>query len=278
MSARSTIGLAGAVLAAVAAIALLLAGAGFAPTRASGSDASDPMKSPFGVMVGPCAQPDARERLLCPDLRMRRPFDLWFSTTAGKLVLHAANDIESRGLGPLEIRGKRITRAKMLAHQVIYRRGGGKIHRDPTGHLHFHPVPYQGSYWKYESAAHFEMWKLSSKGEMLRRVSLGPKADYCFRDLERTKPSGRSPRRAVYPGCSQSSAIRGVTLGTSVGWSDIYPSDYDDNLINVTGLRGCFKFRQVADPLNEISEMNEKNNVGSMRIRLTGRPGPIRSC
>lgn len=251
---------------------------GLGPDRASGSNPADSMKNPFGVMIGPCAEPGARAKLLCPDLKMRRPFDLWFSTTAGKLLLHAANDIKSRGLGPLEIRGKRITRSKMLAHQVIYRRGGGKVHRDPTGHLHFHPVPYQGSYWKYENAAHFELWRLGRNGEMLRRVSLGPKADYCFRDLERTKPSRRSPRSAVYPGCSQSSSIRRVTLGTSVGWSDIYPSDYDDNLINVTGLRGCFRFLQVADPLNEVSEMNEKNNIGSIRIRLTGRPTPIRSC
>ena len=31
-----------------------------------------------------------------------------------------------------------------------------------------------------------------------------------------------------------------MTLGTSVGWADVYPSTYPDNWIDVTGLRGCF--------------------------------------
>lgn len=241
------------------------------------------LRAEFGRMIEPCSIREKRRKLLCPDLSMRKPFDLWFSRTpGGRLILHAANDIQSWGAGPLEVRGwkhKPNTKPnRMRTRQIIHKRGPGKYRGEPSGFLVFYPIPYQGRYWKYANAARFEMWKLNGDGEKVKRVRVGPKAEYCFRDLERTRPSGRSPSYPVYPGCSQDMGISRVTLGTSVGWSDVYPSNYDDNLINVTGLKGCFLFRQLADPENQLSELNEKNNVGKRRIRLTGKPTRIRSC
>ena len=52
--------------------------------------------------------------------------------------------------------------------------------------------------------------------------------------------AGVSPRRLVYPACSTNSGQRRVTLGTSVGWSDIYPPTYPEQWLDVTGFRGCF--------------------------------------
>lgn len=233
----------------------------------------------FGKMAGPCADRELRRELRCPDLKMRKPFDLYFAYSPnGRLLLHAGNDIQSRGPGPLEVRGRKFKTNRMRSHQVIYRRGGGKLHRRPTGYLVFFPIPYQGSYWKYENAARFELWRLGKKGKPFERVRVGPKADYCFRDLERTMPSAISPPGPVYPACSQDPNISKVTLGTSVGWSDVYPAPYHQNLVNANGLRGCFLLRQLADPLNQISELREDNNVGARRVRLTGSPTPIRSC
>jgi hypothetical protein len=64
-----------------------------------------------------------------------------------------------------------------------------------------------------------------------------------------------------------------VTLGTSVGWADIYPASYPGNVIDVTGLQGCFVIRHVADPQNHIFEVNEANNVSVRVVRLPYRPG-----
>ena len=255
-----------------------LAGAGSESAKADRS-----LRAEFGKMVEPCSIKRMRQKLLCPDLSMRKPFDLWFSrTSGGRLILHAANDIQSRGAGPLEVRGwkhKPNTKPnRMKTRQIIHKRGPGKYRREASGYLVFYPIPYQGRYWKYAHAARFEIWKLNGDREKVKRVRVGPKADYCFRDLQRTKPSGRSPGYPVYPGCSQDMGISRVTLGTSVGWSDVYPSNYDDNLINVTGLKGCYLFRQLADPKNQLSELNENNNIGKRRLRLTGKPTRIRSC
>jgi hypothetical protein len=89
----------------------------------------------------------------------------------------------------------------------------------------------------------------------------------------------RSPRRFHYPGCNRSSHMRHVTLGTSVGWSDIYPSTYHENWIDVTGLRGVYAFIHTADPKNGIWESNENNNSATTIVRLpsgraVSREGP----
>ena len=56
------------------------------------------------------------------------------------------------------------------------------------------------------------------------------------------------------------------------------PANYDDNLIDVTGLKGCHLFRQLADPGNQLSELNERNNVGRRRLLPTGDATSIRFC
>ena len=67
-----------------------------------------------------------------------------------------------------------------------------------------------------------------------------------------------------------------MTLGTSVGWADVYPSTYPDNWIDVTGLSGCFAVVHRVDPGNGILESNEANNVSSKIVRLPYKPGPQR--
>ncbi len=97
---------------------------------------------------------------------------------------------------------------------------------------------------------------------------------YCLRDLEHTHPGkARSPGKRVYPACNTSSRTRKVRLGTSVGWSDVYPPAYPEQYIDVTGLRGCFAYVHTADPRNGIYESNERNNASTVVVRLPFRGG-----
>ena len=227
----------------------------------------------------PCLDPEQRERLLCPDLVMRKPFGLQVDPLVrpGRLVLRAGNSIDSVGLGPAELHGVRTSRYLMRARQRIYRRGGGRIGIGTGARLFFKLIPGQGRYWKFLHAAKFELWRLDSTGRRIRLVKRGPKVSYCLRDLKHTRPRlRRSPRLFVYPGCNRSAATRRVTLGTSVGWSDVYPPTYPEQWIDVTGLRGCFAYRHTADPLNGIYESNERNNTATVTVRLPFRPGPQR--
>ena len=58
----------------------------------------------------PCLKRATRRQLYCPDLRMAPPAHMFLSRTrSGRLRLHAENSINSMGLGPAELRGRRAT-------------------------------------------------------------------------------------------------------------------------------------------------------------------------
>jgi hypothetical protein len=233
----------------------------------------------------PCVGPGSGH-LLCPDLKVGPATDLYLERRGGGgsyyraargALLHASNDIRSRGRGPMELRGRKYKRNWMRANQAIYRAGGGVEVFRTEMRFHFYDVGYEwgGSYWKVHNPLSMEVWTLDDRRRPERRVRKGPKVFYCLRDLFRTKPMRRSPGHRVYGSCSQDPGRKRLRLGTSVGWSDIYPSDYDRQWVSVAGLRrGCYAFVMRVDPLNLLYESNERNNRSVRIVRLPYRDGP----
>jgi hypothetical protein len=252
------------VAGAAAALAVL-------PSLAPGAGTPDPS-------LNPCNDPLLR--LKCPNLIMAPPSDLWVSRTkGGRTLLHATNAIINIGHGPMEVRADRgRSRSFAPAYQVVQQRGGGEVYFPEAGWVYWKPIPGQGHYWKYYRAARFELWTLNADGSRDKMVRAGPKLTYCLRDLRKVRSFARSPRSAVFPGCSQDARRTRMRLGTSVGWADIYPSTYHENWIPVNGLRGCFDFVHRADPLDEFVEEREDDNTGVRRIRLPPVGGRVRGC
>jgi Lysyl oxidase len=220
----------------------------------------------------PCKEPGSGH-LLCPNLRIAPPRDLYIQRGSGRVLLRATSDVRSRGRGPMELHGRRNGRRSMRVNQRIYRVGGGHIDLRTRASLHFTDVGsyFGGRYWKVHQLARFELWKVDRRRRLLRRVRTGPKLNYCLRDLERTDPGPRSPSGPHYPGCNQNPYRDGITLGTSVGWSDIYPAEYSKQWIGVKGLRGCFAFVMRVDPHNLLYESNERDNTSRRLVRLPFR-------
>jgi hypothetical protein len=222
--------------------------------------------------------PCRHEHLRCPDLVTSAPFDLIIDRISepGHVLLRASSSINNHGSGPLELRGHRRGPRSMRVTQIVYRANGTRAFFPSKGLLGFKFVSGERygftypslRYWKFRGAARFQLWSLDAAHHAVKLIRFGPKLFYCFRDLFRTRPSGRTPSRAVYPACSQNPYQRRVTLGTSVGWSDVYPYTYPEQYIDVTGLRGRFAYVQVADPFNRIVESNELNNVSETFVRL----------
>jgi len=232
---------------------------------------SPPDRAP--VDENPCIGPQA-VLLRCPDLVMRRPYGLYTDrrTKAGHTVLRAGNVIDSVGDGPAELRGRRSGPRFMSARQRIEMRGGGKLVVDTGARLQFKLAHARRYWWKFHEAARFELWRVDAEGRRSRLVRTGPKVSYCLRDLTHTRPRlARSPRRVVYPSCSHNRRAQWETLGTSVGWADIYPPAYPEQWIDVTGLKGCFAYVHIADPENGIYELDEDNNEAQVIVRLPFR-------
>jgi len=224
------------------------------------------------VSENPCEGPEAKG-LLCPNLRIGPPHEIYVDHAGGRTRLHATSDVRSRGKGPMELRGTRNGWHSMRVRQRVYRAGGGHIDLPTQAMLHFTDVGsyFGGSYWKVHQLARFELWSVDGRHHLLHRVRVGPKLNYCLRDLERTRPGRRSPGTRHYPGCNQNPYEDRVTLGTSVGWSDIYPADYDKQWIAVGGLRGCFAFVMKVDPNSLLFESNENDNSSRRLVRLPFR-------
>ncbi len=217
----------------------------------------------------PCIGPGSGH-LLCPNLKIGTPSEMYVSSYEGKTLLHATSNVESRGLGPMELHGVRDGKKKMRVNQWIYKRGGGHLVLQTGASLHFTDVGeyFGGSYWKVHQLARFTLRKVQGDGNLGPVVRTSPKLNYCLRDLDRTRPGSRSPLSAVYPGCNQDPYIHRDMLGTSVGWSDIYPADYDKQYINVSGLRGCYVFQMTVDPKHHLFESNENDNSSHRRVQL----------
>jgi hypothetical protein len=220
--------------------------------------------------ANPCTGPHAG-RLRCPDLRMGTPADMYAGRYEGRTVLRATNNVKSRGEGPVMLRGFRTGKRTMSARQHIYRVDGSRLIERTGARLRLKYIPGQGPYWKWADAARFELWSVDSEGRRQKLVRTGPKVNYCLRDLKHTAPGKRSPRTRVFPKCNQDPRKRSVTIGTSVGWSDVYPSTYYEQWIDVTGLRGCFAYVHRADPKNHVWENNEGNNDSQRIVRLPWR-------
>ena len=244
------------------AIAALLLALFSAPPRAA--DAANP-----------CDGPEA-QHLLCPNLQDRPATDLYVERAGrpAELLLRATSDVRSRGRGPMELRGSRNGWHTMRVNQRIYRVGGGHLVAADARHAALHRrrrllrrLLLEGPPARRASSS----GRSTGRRPAERLVRTGPKLNYCLRDLERTRPGRRSPSHAHYPGCNQDPCTDAVTLGTSVGWSDIYPADYDKQWINVSGLRGCFAFVMPVDPRNLLYESNENDNSARRLIRLPYR-------
>src|SRR4051794_5098335 len=246
-----------------AASTSLTADAGGAGT--GGTDSDHVKRDP-----NPCLDAAQAKKLLCPTVTISKPYSLYYERrSSGHLVLRATSSLNSVGKGPVELHGTRTGPYSMSAVQRIYKRRGGYITVRTGARLGFKAIPGQYRYWKLRNAARFELWSVDSKGRPVKRVRTGPKIYYCLRDLQRTHPRlPGSPRSFHYPGCSQDNRIKHVTLGTSVGWSDIYPATYHEQWIDVTGLHGRFRFVMIAAPTGAIYTTQEKPARSSRLVKI----------
>ena len=204
---------------------------------------------------------------------MARPTDLEGDREHGYRILRATSSIDSVGRGPVELHGRRTGHRNMVAVQRVRKKGGDKAEFRTKARLRFKKIPGQGRYWKWVDAARFELWSLDRDGRRKRRITTGEKQIYCLRDLVRTHPGlPHSPSGMVYPGCNQDPDRRKVTLGTSVGWSDVYPASYYEQYVELDDVnrKGCYALVHIADPKNKILELNEDNNRSSKVVYLKG--------
>jgi hypothetical protein len=219
---------------------------------------------------------------LLPDLVTRVPTKVFVQIGKhGRRVVRFSNEIVNVGIGPLELRPRvgDCNRNGNLgddrtSYQRIYRDKDGKarftreidIHfrTRPAGCTRFHRVH---KHWHFDALAEYRLYELRKPGSIGTSLVAGKKVSSCVLDTKRHLPKAPgSPRRKYYGSCRRDSVG-----GISIGWGDLYGSRVGGQELDISTLADdVYCLVSSADPENRLLESNERNNVRTTRVVLSG--------
>ncbi|HET9323658.1 MAG TPA: lysyl oxidase family protein [Gaiellaceae bacterium] len=232
-------------------------------------------------------RPAPRPRLprpseLLPDLEQRPPADL--SVRAERrgsrphflLGFDSATDNLGEGAMTLLAR-RRSSRAHTMAVTQRVRLGSSGFRFLPrVGVLRYVYSPTH-SHWHVMDSQRYELRRLSDHRLLVR----DRKSGFCLADHWAHAPGVQpnEPRRPVFNHyCERGNPnAMSVLQGTSVGYTDRYPSHFHGQNLDVTGIpAGNYVLVNVANPEARMRELRYENNAASLRIRLTWPHGARR--
>ncbi len=251
-------------------IALYTVGAdGGRPLRVAGATGyRDPDWADAAPVVG------GVEGELLPDLDQQSPRGLVVVSSGGRFRLGFASATESRGEGPLVIRGVRPPgRQFMRAHQVIEGLGGGTRVVLDVGALEFerHPPHF---HWHFQDFVRYELRRASD----FALVARDRKTGFCLVDRYGRVPGkvpGTGPPRFVGDCGASRPLARRVEEGSSVGYVDRYPALFHGQDVDLTAVpAGTYVLVHRANPDRALRELRYSNNDASLLLELRRPGGP----
>jgi hypothetical protein len=217
---------------------------------------------------GPIDRPSPRaqgERLLLPDLIVRKPGELYMTTdpSTGVRRIRFSTSIVNVGEGPLEVIGRSDPATRMtIATQRIRDSAGGTTVRE-AGTFVFHPTH---DHWHFEEFTTFEIWSYAPDGSLTVLHATTDKMSFCIWDRDRMQPPLRTGApRATYGRCPRN------VQGLSVGWVDTYSARTLGQHLDIGTLPdGNYAIRSTVDPAQRLNELNESNNSSVEYVGIRG--------
>ena len=233
---------------------------------------------------------EAGEPDLAPDLVTLavQQDDMVLLVEGKRTVLRFTNEIGNRANGPLEIfpsaqssdcDGDSDFANDRDAYQRVFTdsNASGGFERDADevaterliGCMRYHPAH---DHWHVLNIATYELRYEPTGDTVLRKRKVG----YCLTDARLAFPSPVTPPASSYPinppGVTGCQSV--TTQGISSGWADAYLLPLPGQELDVTGLaRGHYCLTSRSDPLNELTELDDGNNV--RRVHLALRPAKL---
>lgn len=198
-----------------------------------------------------------------PDLGMVRPYDVRLDRTAdGRRLLRYTAQIANVGDAALQLEGSNRS-ADGTLQQVVQRLPGGSTAAIAT------TMVYSG-----DGHNHWHVQDLEV-GELIRsdsgvKVGTLRKNGFCFYDTHSYRLSlPGAPSTPQYTTCGTSASATSVSMGLSIGWSDVYPASIAYQWIDVTGLTpGRYRLRTGVNGALGIRERRTDNNFSWADIQL----------
>jgi dipeptidyl aminopeptidase/acylaminoacyl peptidase len=249
------------------------------------------VSTPFATSA--MARPEPRILQLLPDFEQRPPTDLSITMVVRGNRRHFLLGFDSAtdniGLGPVVITARRSSRRVpfMRASQVVRLGAGGRRQTFPRVGVLRYVYSSMHSHWHVMGFQRYELRRASDNALLLR----DRKSGFCLADHYADAPGAflNEPRGPVYTGyCEQGRPLAmSVHQGTSVGYTDRYPSHFHGQNLDLTGVKaGTYLLIHRANRRFLFRELRYENNAASLRIRIAwpnGRRRPpsvgiLRTC
>ena len=229
------------------------------------------------------ARPEPPIVQLLPDFEQRPPNDLSINTVVrGKrrhFLLGFDSATDNIGVGPAVITARRSSRRVpfMRAAQVVRLAAGGRRQTFPrVGILRYVYSP-SHSHWHVMGFQRYELRRASDHTLLLR----DRKSGFCLADHYAHAPGSflNEPRRPMFNGyCEQGRPeAMAVNQGTSVGYTDRYPSHFHGQNLDLTGVAaGTYVLIHRANRRFLFRELRYENNAASLLLRISWPNGRSR--
>jgi dipeptidyl aminopeptidase/acylaminoacyl peptidase len=231
----------------------------------------------------PAVRPLRRAFDLPPDLEQRPPADLSVKTvTRGgrrRFLLGFDSATDNIGLGPVIIAARRPSRRVpfMGASQIIRLTGGRRQTIPNIGVLRY-VYAASHAHWHVMGFQRYELRRAEDNAVVLR----DRKSGFCLADHYAHAPGHftNEPRGPVFKGYCERGRPQALAVyqGTSVGYTDRYPSHFHGQNLNVTRIpAGTYVLVHRANRSLLFRELRYENNAASLRIQLSwphGRSSP----
>ncbi len=203
------------------------------------------------------------EEKVLPDLAPLAPYDLRFSTVAGRAVIRFTGSFWNKGYRAFKlISENQMTTGGSDGTEDVYQHvesGDGTLRKKFAGTFVWHPAH---SHHHYADFAEYLLEPVV--GPKLIGASTRQKTTFCIRDDERMPADiPNTPLRPVFTTCGKDGQ------GVSPGWIDVYVSTLPDQYVDVHDLPpGVYALSFLLDPMRRFIEERADNNIATTLIEL----------
>jgi hypothetical protein len=242
-------------------------------TGPTGGPSTELVSTPYATSA--TARPEPRVVQLLPDFEQRPPTDLSVTTVARgnrrRFLLGFDSATDNIGLGPVVITARRSSRRVpfMRAAQVVRLAAGGRRQTFQRVGVLRYVYAYTHSHWHVMGFQRYELRRASDNQLLLR----DRKSGFCLADHYAHAPGNfvNEPRGPMFNGyCEQGRPeAMSVHQGTSVGYTDRYPSHFHGQNLDLTRVpAGTYVLIHRANRRFLFRELRYENNAASLRIRI----------
>lgn len=190
-------------------------------------------------------------------------------TRSGQDLLNFGATVWIGGHGPLDVQGFRVPDSPVMKAYQYFWRDGHIIGRAKAGTMGFAGY----NHWHFRQFAAYRLLNASKK-----LVLHSHKEGFCIAPTDSVNlllPHAIWQPSVIGLGgqCGVATALW-VEEDLPIGWGDTYDQDVPGQAFDITNVpNGVYYIEIIANPLHELHELTDSNNISVRKVILGGRPG-----